>query len=177
MSSRPAPRITIGRFDTPVFYLLIRREPRKPACILDRTAGKAVERITVKTTIAAALVALAVGAAVPASAQTAQQGTTNDPATVTSTAPTTPQGPAPTPPQSPLTVHDWLKRPQLLGDWGGARTNMADNGFTLGAAWTQFFQWAPMRSPNGDERDYLYGGKLDFRAMGDFGKMNDRLKG
>jgi porin len=54
---------------------------------------------------------------------------------------------------------------------------MADNGFTLGAAWTQFFQWAPMTSPNGNTRDYLYGGKLDFRATGDFGKMNDRFKG
>ena len=117
-------------------------------------------------TIAAALVALAAASAVPASAQTV---TTNDPATA--------QGPAPTPPQAPLTVHDWLKRSQLLGDWGGARTTMADNGFTLGAAWTNFFQWAPMTSPNGNTRDYLYGGKLDFRATGDFGKMDDRFKG
>jgi porin len=133
----------------------------------------------VKTTIAAALVALAVGAAVPASAQTAQQGTVNAPVTTatSSTAPAPEQGPAPTPPQTALTVHDWLKRPQLLGDWGGARTTMADKGVTLGAAWTQFFQWAPMQSPNGDERDFLYGGKLDFRAASDFGKMDDRFKG
>jgi len=74
-------------------------------------------------------------------------------------------------------VQDWVNRSQLLGDWGGARTRAADNGFTLGASWTQFFQWAPMTSPFGDERDYLYGGKADFRAAGDFTKMTDKLKG
>jgi porin len=116
--------------------------------------------------MAAALAALALGAAAPALAQTP---TTND-STVT-------QAPAPTPTPSPLTVQDWLKRPQLLGDWGGARTRIADNGFTATAGFTQFFQWAPMTSPNGSERDFLYGGKLDFRASGDFGKMNEKFKG
>ena len=119
-----------------------------------------------KKTIAAALLALAAAAPTPALAQTTPPANNAE----------TTQGPPP-PQQAPLSVQDWLKRPQLLGDWGGARTRMADSGFTVGAGWTQFFQWAPMTSPNGDERDFLYGGKLDFRATGDFGKMSERFKG
>src|SRR5688572_2967669 len=126
----------------------------------------------VNKTIAAALVAMAVGAAAPASAQTATPVATAN----STTAPETTQGPPP-PAQTPLTVQDWLRRPQLLGDWGGFRTRMADSGFTMDAGWTQFFQWAPMTSPLGDERDFLYGGKVDFRTTADFSKMSDRLQG
>lgn len=118
--------------------------------------------------------ALAVGSAVPAAAQTA---TTNDPAVTTPVTPTTQAAMPLPPPFLPPVLKDWWGRPQLLGDWGGARTRIADNGFTAGAAWTQFFQWAPMTSPNGDQREYLYGGKLDFRIAGDFGKMSERFKG
>ena len=121
--------------------------------------------LRVKKTIAAAFIALVFGAAVPASAQT-----------VTTNGPDVTQGPPP-PAQAPLTVQDWMKRPQLLGDWGGARTRMEASGITMGAGWTQFFQWAPKTSPLGDEREFLYGGKLDFRATGDFSKMDDRFKG
>jgi len=124
----------------------------------------------VKKTIAVAFLAVALGVVSPASAQTPPTNTT------TSTNPDVTQGPPP-PAQAPLTVQDWLKRPQLLGDWGGARTRIADNGFMVDAGWAQFFQWAPMTSPSGDERDFLYGGKVDFRASGDFGKMNERFKG
>ncbi len=123
-------------------------------------------------TILAAVVAAGVAAATPAYAQNA---------TTTSPTPTFAPPPAPAqaalPPKTPLTVQDWVKRPELLGDWGGARTTAAEKGFQLGASWTQFFQWAPMGAPNGDQRDYLYGGKADFRATGDFSKMNDSWEG
>ena len=132
--------------------------------------GGQTKGFRVKKTIAAALIALAAGVA-PATAQTTPPATTN----TTSTSDAT-QGPPP-PVQTPLTVQDWLRRPQLLGDWGGARTRMADSGFTADAGWTNFFQWAPMTSPSGDQRDYLYGGKLDFRVAADFGKMSERFKG
>lgn len=114
------------------------------------------------------MVAVSIGTATSAFAQT---GTTNGP--VPTPAPTTTTAQT----QTPLTVQDWVKRSELLGDWGGARTRMADQGVKLGAAWTQFFQWAPMTSPLGDERDFLYGGKADFRIATDFSKMSDRLKG
>jgi porin len=129
----------------------------------------------VRYKILAAVVAAHLAGAMPAFAQNGTGSGTGTPGSTGSTA--TPAAQAAVPTQAPLTVKDWVNRPQMLGDWGGARTRAEDNGFQLGASWTQFFQWAPMTSPNGDTRDYLYGGKADFRATGDFGKMNDKWNG
>ena len=62
--------------------------------------------------------------------------------------------------QDTLTVQDWVKRPEMLGDWGGLK---------IGATWTQFFQWSPRSQ---DTRGWDYGGKLDVRATQDFANMN-----
>lgn len=79
--------------------------------------------------------------------------------------------PSPAPaaqPSGQLTVADWLKQPQMLGDWGGARTRMGEQGLQIDASWTQFFVWAPRQSPTGDERGFDYGGKVDIQARQDF---------
>lgn len=75
------------------------------------------------------------------------------------------------PAAQPLTVKDWMNRPQLFGDWGGARTKAADKGFQLGASWTQFFDSAPIASASGDTRELSYGGKADLRISTDFSRM------
>jgi len=98
-----------------------------------------------------------VGPAVPAFAQTANAVS----ASTTSAPPATAQA-------QPLTVRDWVKRPEMLGDWGGTRTTLAEHGFTVGASWTQFFQWAPTVD---DERAWEYGGKLDFNMNQDLTKQ------
>jgi porin len=126
----------------------------------------------VKQGLFAAVVVACLASAAPAWAQNGTGTTTGSEATAAS-----PAAQAALPAQPPLTVQDWVKRSELLGDWGGARTTAANKGFQLGAAWTQYFQWAPMTSPNGDQRDYLYGGKVDFRATGDFSRMNDNWEG
>jgi porin len=73
--------------------------------------------------------------------------------------------------QEPLTVQDWLKRAELFGDWGGARTRMAEHGLKIDASFTQFFAWAPRQSPIGDERGFDYGGKVDVNVTHDLGKV------
>lgn len=37
---------------------------------------------------------------------------------------------------APTQASDWLTRDTLTGDWGGARTALADKGVTIGLAWT-----------------------------------------
>ena len=76
--------------------------------------------------------------------------------------------PAATVPQGDLTVEDWVKRPEMFGDWGGLRTKMRDRGLTIDASWTQFFQSAPESQ---DTRGWDYGGKLDVKARQDFTNM------
>jgi porin len=71
--------------------------------------------------------------------------------------------------QDTLTVQDWVKRPEMLGDWGGLRTKMGERGLKIGVTWTQFFQWSPTSQ---DTRGWDYGGKLDVRATQDFANMN-----
>jgi porin len=65
-------------------------------------------------------------------------------------------------------VIDWLKRPELTGDWGGNRTKLKDRGTTLDLSWTQFFDWVPV----GDEdRGFDYGGKFDVKSKSDLSKV------
>jgi hypothetical protein len=66
------------------------------------------------------------------------------------------QTPAEPPPPPPPT--DLLKRGELFGDWGGARTKLEDKGTKIGASFTQFFDWVPVGD---DDRGYDYGGKID----------------
>jgi len=70
--------------------------------------------------------------------------------------------------QDTLTVQDWVKRPEMLGDWGGFRTKMSERGLKIRASWTQFFQNSPRSQ---DTRGWDYGGKFDVRATQDFGNM------
>lgn len=113
-------------------------------------------------------IGLTFGPATPAFAQAA-----NAPATAITPAPAPSGGQA----QPPLTVQDWVNRPQMFGDWGGARTRMGERGLTFDASWTQFFQSTPLQPPFGDRRDWDYGGKLDFKVTSDFGKMNSQWAG
>src|SRR6185369_743219 len=97
------------------------------------------------------------GSAAPTFAQTANPV----PASTTAASPLAAQA-------QPLTVRDWVKRPEMFGDWNGVRTTVADHGFKVGASWTQFFQWAPTVDT---EREWDYGGKLDFNMTQDFTKQ------
>jgi porin len=78
--------------------------------------------------------------------------------------PAPPQPAPPPPPQGSTTANDWLTREKLLGDWGGARTELGNKGVRLGADFTQFFEWAP---EGDDDRGFDYGGHLDFRLVSD----------
>ncbi len=100
--------------------------------------------------------ALAVGLAAPAAAQVSNL---NPPAVTFA-----PQAAA----QQDLTVRDWVKRPEMFGDWGGARTRMGERGLKVDANWTQFFQSSPTAQ---DKRDWNYGGKLNAKLQQDFSKQ------
>lgn len=73
--------------------------------------------------------------------------------------------PAQAPPPPPPT--DIVKRGQLLGDWGGARTRMGENGTKIDASYTQFFDWVP---DGDDDRGYDYGGKFDVKVQSNLSK-------
>ena len=64
--------------------------------------------------------------------------------------------PADPPPAEPETV--WTRK-QLTGDWWGARTAMADKGFTVDLRLTQFFQGVASGGVNETTR---YGGLIDY---------------
>jgi porin len=53
---------------------------------------------------------------------------------------------------------DLLTRSALTGDWGGARSWLADNGVSLDLRYTSFYQG--LASGTGD-KDFEYGGKID----------------
>ncbi len=61
------------------------------------------------------------------------------------TAPAAAQDPAPAPAAAPAPATDIVKRGELFGDWGGARTKMGQKGTKIGASYTQFFDWVPGR--------------------------------
>ena len=74
-----------------------------------------------------------------------------------STASTTVNETTPTP-ASPLSgaIHE---RSKLTGDWWGVRDTLSSQGFALGVSLTQFYQGVVA---GGNERDFEYGGKLDY---------------
>ena len=69
---------------------------------------------------------------------------------------------------APLTVKDWLKLPEMTGDWNGARENLRQQGTRIEPTFTQFFDWAP---EGDDDRGYLYGGKFDLKVQSDLGRV------
>jgi porin len=72
--------------------------------------------------------------------------------------------PAPAPPVSTI---DWLKQPELTGDWGGRRTRLKQQGTNIQASFTQFFDWVPVGD---DNRGFDYGGKFDVKVDSDLSK-------
>jgi porin len=75
------------------------------------------------------------------------------------------QTPEPTPAPAPAT--DLLKRGELFGDWGGARTKLGQKGTKIDATYTQFFDWVPVGD---DNRGFDYGGKFDVKGESNLNK-------
>jgi porin len=63
---------------------------------------------------------------------------------------------------------DFWTRPRVTGDWGGARTDLAEKGFTFDLNWTQYVQGV---ADGGRNRGAEYGGKLDYLAKVDLMRM------
>ncbi len=63
---------------------------------------------------------------------------------------------------------DLLTRLRLTGDWRGTRSALADRGLTFDLFATQFYQGI---ATGGDERQFRYGGKLDYLLNVDGGKL------
>lgn len=92
------------------------------------------------------------------------------PVAAQSQAPPPPAPPAaaqqePVPPPPPT---DFLRRGELFGDWGGARTKWDDNGTKISASYTQFFDWVPVGD---DNRGFDYGGKFDVKVASNLSKF------
>jgi len=60
-----------------------------------------------------------------------------------------------------------FERPNLTGDWLGARDTLSSHGLTLEISLTQFYQGVV---DGGNERDFEYGGKVDYYVNLDGGK-------
>lgn len=60
-----------------------------------------------------------------------------------------------------------LSRPQLTGDWGGARTDLTDNGIEIGLRLSQYYQGV---SSGGTNENSEYGGTMDYRVNADLKK-------
>jgi len=56
----------------------------------------------------------------------------------------------------------------LLGDWGGTRSSLADNGITLDASVTQYYQGV---TSGGRRREFEYAGHGEYILTTDFGKL------
>ncbi len=54
---------------------------------------------------------------------------------------------------------DIWTRPNLLGDWGGARTQLVERGITINLRFSQFYQGV---SSGGVNTEFEYGGKIDY---------------
>ncbi len=53
----------------------------------------------------------------------------------------------------------WLTWPKMTGDWGGARTGLAEHGIDIDLRLTQFYQGV---ASGGANTNFAYGGKLDY---------------
>ena len=58
--------------------------------------------------------------------------------------------------------------PYLLGDWGGLRSRLADNGITLDASVTQYYQGV---TSGGRRQEFEYAGHGEYILNTDFGKL------
>ena len=85
----------------------------------------------------------------------------------TGTTPVMAQEPAPAPQAPPPPATEILKRGELFGDWGGARTKMGEKGTKIDASFTQFFDWVPVGD---DDRGFDYGGKVDVKVQSNLSK-------
>lgn len=63
---------------------------------------------------------------------------------------------------------DFWTRQYILGDWGGARSGLAERGFSLDLLATQFYQGV---ASGGRQQAWEYGGKVDYLANLDGGKF------
>lgn len=63
---------------------------------------------------------------------------------------------------------NWLSRPYLTGDWGGARSSLAEKGVTLDLRYTSFYQGL---ASGAGKNDFEYGGKVDAFINFDSSKM------
>ena len=81
--------------------------------------------------------------------------------------PPPPPPPPPIPPPPPPPPTDILKRDELFGDWGGARTKLGEKGTKIDASYTQFFDWVPVGD---DNRGFDYGGKIDVIVQSNLSK-------
>ena len=63
---------------------------------------------------------------------------------------------------------DFWTRQYILGDWGGARTSLAERGLSLDLLATQFYQGV---ASGGRQQAWEYGGKVDYLANLDGGKF------
>jgi porin len=63
---------------------------------------------------------------------------------------------------------DFWKRATLSGDWGGARTDLANKGVQIGVEWNQYVQGI---IDGGRDRTTQYGGTLDYTANLDLMRM------
>ena len=64
--------------------------------------------------------------------------------------------------------NDLMAKSTLTGDWGGARSTLADNGVTLDFRYTSFYQGLAAGTGN---KDFEYGGKADAFINFDSSKM------
>lgn len=74
------------------------------------------------------------------------------------------QTPAAAPPAAQT---DILKRGELFGDWGGARTKLGQKGTKIDVSYTQFFDWVPVGD---DDRGFDYGGRFDAQVQSNLNK-------
>src|SRR5215510_9759597 len=71
------------------------------------------------------------------------------------------------PATAPPAQVDFLKSPELSGDWGGQRSKLLQKGTKIEASLTQFFDWVPVGD---DNRGFDYGGKVDVKVNSQLGK-------
>ena len=62
----------------------------------------------------------------------------------------------------------WCESPYLLGDWGGSRSSLAEQGITLDASVTQYYQGV---TSGGRRQEFEYSGHGEYILNTDFGKL------
>lgn len=62
----------------------------------------------------------------------------------------------------------WCSSPYLLGDWGGTRSSLTEQGITLDASVTQYYQGV---TSGGRRQEFQYSGHGEYILNTDFGKL------